>query len=244
MSYLGLILVFFLSVNTSTYAQECTYSIPLPLEKISHSYLGNMTRDSLLLMLTALSRPKELRDNSVTFDCSTVFPEAHSTFKSLSKETSYLSVFSRLRNFLKYGAYHRAQAINHNGFSLPKSVKQLEEQLQFKSWPSETVAWSQVKGKRRILYRSPSGFPSMSIAQTEEEDDSIRETEIILKREDLSGNYDFYAYGSDGLPTFRSPFMSGSQKETIGPVPYTCMTCHYDGRRRVFQTLPSSFHPH
>ncbi len=205
-----------------------------------------MTRDSLVFMLSAFTGTETnlvLEENSILIPCNDVTSDAKPLFEEMSQSETYLAAYSLMKNFLKTGAYQKAQYMRHSKFLLPPTLSRLEEQLHFKSWESETVEWSQVKGKTRILYRSPKEYPKMSIAQTVEEGGNIRETEIILKREDGSGNYDFYAYDREGRPALRSHFFNASSKETSGPVPHTCMSCHYDGHTRFFQTSPASFHP-
>ena len=85
---------------------DCEYEIALPREKFSSSMssLVNMTRDSLLMMLTAFNDSKSnkvVSEDSVTFDCSAIFPEAKEIFKTLAAEEKYIQVFSGMKNFLK-----------------------------------------------------------------------------------------------------------------------------------------------
>jgi len=204
-----------------------------------------MSRDSLVYMLTAFVKTNsalKVQTEMLRVNCEAVSDEAQSVFAELSEMSSYLEVYSRLKQFLKTGAYLRAQKIRHPDFFLGTQLSVLEKELDFKSWQNRIVALSKVKGKKRVLYHSPNGMPEMSIAQTVENEGVIRETEVILKREDNSGHYDFYAYDKDGKPTNESIFFNAQNKNVVGPVPHTCMSCHYDGRTRTFQADPASFH--
>lgn len=86
------------------------------------------------------------------------------------------------------GGYNAFSFLRHRGFTLLETVSDLERELGFLKWPHEVISLSVVKGTTRVLYRSPFGSPRLSIAQTVGKDTRyVRETEMIVEREDGSG---------------------------------------------------------
>jgi len=170
-----------------------------------------------------------------------VLPEALDSFKLASHTESPLTAFQTIRKLLNSSTYLKTRQIFHARFIVPDSLNELEDYYQFKNWAKETVELSLVKGTRRIIYRSPKALYPISIAQTQRLDGTIRETELIIAREDLSQQFDFYAYNEEGLLTQTSLFHSKKGKEVQASVPYTCLTCHYNSHERAFQTAPNSY---
>lgn len=249
-----IILVVFISKEIKANESVPIFKIRIPKERTTgNSVLENMTRDSLVFLLTAFSNPetsetkivsdpKLLTEDWLEFNREGIVLEAIEKFIEMEEASSYLEVFSILKTFLREGAYHRVQHLQHANTPLPPNVLSLEKEFHFKSWQKTIIENSKVKGKTRVLYRSNSKSFKMSVAQTEV-DGAVRETEIIMKREDASGNYDFYVFDSHGEPATHSTFLNGNKKEVVGYAPHTCIACHYDGAHRKFQTKPLSFHP-
>ena len=134
----------------------------------------------MLLFLSAFADPKSgevttiLDPDSdsqdwVRIPCNAVPPSYRDSFGGLAGEEQYLDVFVGLRRLLEAGAYNEVRDLRHRHFVPPDSLDRLEEATDFSSWPSRLVKKSQVKGKDRLVYRSPAGFARMSIAETVED---------------------------------------------------------------------------
>lgn len=206
----------------------------------------------MVYMLTAFINPVEgslrILENSPTegkdwgfVPISAVLPEALNSFKLASHTESPLTAFRIIRKLLNSSTYLKTRQTFHSRFIVPETLKELEDYYQFKYWAKETIGLSPVKGTQRIIYRSKKNLYPISIAQTQRSNGTIRETELIIAREDLSQQFDFYAYNEKGFLTQTSLFQSQNGKEVQASVPYTCLTCHYDSHERTFQTSPSSY---
>ena len=252
-----LLTIFFLSCLESTFADSSTESdfiIPIPQPHPAHVNhpLRNMTRDTMIYMLTAFVNPLEgnlkIVENSPDegrdwglITIGTVFPEALSSFKLASSTDSPLTAFQLIRNLLASDTYLKSRNLFHKISPVPETLRELKDFYRFMDWEKKVVELSTVKGTARIIYRSPKSFHPMSIAQTRMPDNSIRETEMVIAREDLSQQFDFYAYNQEGILTQTSLFHSQKEKEVRVSVPYACLSCHYDSDERVFQRSPSSY---
>ncbi|NBX67492.1 MAG: hypothetical protein EBR01_00855 [Proteobacteria bacterium] len=244
----GLILI------PTAYADETSFIIPIPKphQAQSHHPLKNMTQDTMIYMVSMFINPAagsiHILENpfSEEFDWGAVPKDsvvsvAQESFKQASLTNSPHTAFVIFRNLLTQGLYLESRELFHNRYPVYDDVHQLESNYNFKNWDKIVVELSQVKGTARLIYRSPKSLPKISIAQTQLPDGLIRETELIIAREDLSRQFDFYAYDENGLITNNSVFHSQKGKDVRAAVPYTCLTCHYDGNDRVFQTSPSSY---
>lgn len=235
---------------------ETSYILPIPSYRPvdTSNPLSNMTRDTLLYMISLFLSPtqgslKIIESGStdlkdwVMVPASAVYPGSISSFRKASREDSEIKVFQIFKDLLKAPAYLKVRSWHHSRFIIPPTLEELERLYSFRGWRRELVEKSAVKGTRRVIYRSPKPWPYISIAQTETAPDNIvRETEIIIAREDLSGQYDFYAYNSEGKLAQTSSFHTSHGKDITAPVPFTCLACHYNGTQGVFQRSPDSFH--
>jgi hypothetical protein len=238
---------------------EASFIIPIPpyrsLEEASNP-LSNMTRDTLLYMMSLFLNPTQgtlrIIDSASTdsrewvlVPISAVHPASVTSFRKASGEVSPFKVFQIFKDLLKTQAYFKVRAWHHSRFIIPATLDELEHLYSFHSWKRELIENSLIKGTRRVIYRSPKPWPYISIAQTETSpNQTIRETEIIIPREDLSGQYDFYAYDGEGKLTRTSSFHTSHGKDITAPVPFTCLACHYNGAQGVFHRSPDSFHSH
>lgn len=254
--FLGLFLSVEASHGFKTPAAEISFIIPIPQPHPSQQKnpLKNMTRDTMIYMLTTFinplegslriveNPPSEGKDWGVIPE-SAVMPEALENFKFASGTDSPLVAFQAFRSLLGSYTYLKSRRSYHSRFPVPDTLPELQNLYQFNRWEKQTIELSAVKGAQRIIYRSPKSFHPISIAQTKLANNSIRETEIIIAREDLSEHFDFFTYNEKGELTQTSLFYSQNGKNVLAAVPYTCLTCHYDGKSGLFQTLPSSYTP-
>lgn len=224
------------------------FRIKIPKEKAAtpKNPSPNMTRDSMIFYLTAFldekKSPIKISAEEIEIPCSALLQEVQKDFRNWTEAKSYSEVFSGIKKLLGTGAYFRAQTLNHPSVLLSPRLGDLETRLKYKTWKKSVIEMSAAKGTKRVLYQSPPGIPEMSIAETYEPNSlDPRETEFIIKRENTSGHYDFYAYDTLGKPALSSSFHNSRGKTTVGPVPQTCVACHYDGSSRQFQKEPSSF---
>ena len=228
--------------------------IPIPQPHPAHGNhpLKNMTRDTMIYMLTAFMNPLEgslkIVENPpnegrdwVLVTIGTVVPEALDSFKLASSTDSPSTAFQLLKDLLGSDNYLKNRNLFHRIAPVTETLQELKDYYHFTDWEREIVELSTVKGTTRIIYRSPKTIHPISIAQTLMGDNSIRETEIIIAREDLSQQFDFYAYNKEGVLTQTSLFHSHQGKEVRASVPYTCLTCHYNSDERAFQRAPSSY---
>lgn len=115
------------------------------------------------------------------------------------------------------------------------NLDEFKKNTGFQAWPYEVVAPSQIKGKTRVIYRSPESFArGLSVAQTLDTVDHdlsarIIETEVAIDRADNSGNVDFYSYNEEGLLSTTSLFPVGHRQ-----VPTFCLSCHHSASRGAF----------
>ncbi|MSP18793.1 MAG: hypothetical protein EXR74_04400 [Bdellovibrionales bacterium] len=233
---------------------ESKFIIPIPNKRRVTKLIPfpNRTRDTLIYMMTLFLNPLEeglsvIESNPpkkidwALIPAASLAPEALSIFKEASRQENSASVFELLKNLLATKPTLNARHLHHSRFPVPENVNQLQSQFSYRSWNSEVIEVSSVKGTQRIIYRSPNHLPEISISETHVIfDDTVRETELIIPRENLSGQFDFFAYDQKGLLTQTSLFQSQNGKKVSAPVPYACLTCHYDGAQGVFQRNPVS----
>lgn len=104
----------------------------------------------------------------------------------------------------------------------------------FTADPVAEVVDSRVKDLRRRVFRS--AIAEAFVAQTLRDDDSVRETEILLTGRRADGDIDFLEYAEDGSLRGASSFASSSGGEATGAVPFACIACH--GTRDVSPPPP------
>jgi len=80
---------------------------------------------------------------------------------------------------------------------------------------------------RRRLW-SPPSYPDVFVAETLDDDDAIRETEIVWQGQRDDGNLDFLVYAPDGALSAGSHFATNSGGSVASAAPYTCLFCHGD----------------
>jgi hypothetical protein len=93
-------------------------------------------------------------------------------------------------------------------------------------WRSDpqTTAPSTVKALRRRIFRN--GEVGVFVAETLRDDDSVRETEIILTDGRRDGALDFLEYDADGILRGASRFAAAGGGQTTGASPFACIACH------------------
>lgn len=89
--------------------------------------------------------------------------------------------------------------------------------------PQETVP-STVKGLRRRIFRN--GDAGVFVAETLNDDDTVRETEIILTDRRRDAGLDFLEYDAAGVLRGASRFAASGGGQTTGPSPFACIACH------------------
>lgn len=235
---------------------ETSFIIPVPPYRSleASNPLSNMTRDTLLYMMSLFLNPTQgnlrIIENASTdsmdwvlVPISAVYPDSVKSFRKASREVFPLKVFQIFKDLLKTQASLKVRAWHHSRFAIPETLEELENRYSFHSWNRELIENSLVKGTRRVIYRSPKPWPYISVAQTESgPNNTVRETEIIIAREDLSDQYDFFAYDGEGKLTRTSLFHTSHGKDVLASVPFTCLACHYESSQGVFQRSPDSFH--
>lgn len=89
--------------------------------------------------------------------------------------------------------------------------------------PQQTAP-STVKSLRRRIFRN--GAAGVFVAETLNDDDSVRETEIILTDARRDGALDFLEYDAGGILRGASRFAAAGGGQTTGPAPFACIACH------------------
>ncbi len=244
-----------LNLSPAQESPETSFIIPLPQQRsTSHvNHLSNMTRDAMIYMITAFinpfegslriieNPPNEGKDWGI-IPVSAIAPDTLGSFRKASQKDSPLAAFQIFKNLLKTRAYLQGRSWYHSRFPVPETLIELEKHYNFSRWEQTVIEISLVKGAKRVIFRSPKHFPKISIAQTQiASSQTIRETELIIAREDLSNQFDFYAYDLKGNLSQTSLFHTQKGKDVSAAVPYTCLTCHYNSERGVFQTSPNSY---
>ena len=219
-------------------ADENYFTLRLPKHSTTN-HSTNRTRNFLNYMAASFMDPQtggfvtsdsELQGSEelVLIPKSSISRHLWPTFDQVSNATSPLESFQILKRLISSENYWTARKLHHSHFPVYDTVRELENFYHFTDWPSECVSPSSVKGSDRVLYKSPSHFPKISIAQTVVKNSRfVRETEMIIEREYSQGQFDFYAYNSQGNLSLTSTFHTSKGKDITAPVPYTCLTCHY-----------------
>ena len=118
---------------------------------------------------------------------------------------------------------------------LPDTLASFRSVHSFESWPSELVDPSAAKRVPRRIYRGSSrDGRTLSVAETLNPDQTVRETEVAIAAKSGSGDYHFYVYNAAGHLASESQFPSG-----IRSAPAVCLMCHIDVQSgRVARFLP------
>jgi hypothetical protein len=251
-----------------TTADDFILPVPFEVPPSSAAMESNQTRDMLLFMVryftpadTRLAFETDGRGRAVVrVPFAAVPTDVHPFFAEAARADTHGAAVTALRKALlascgDAGCYEKYRAARHATCVLPRTVAELRMSTDDyrTSWTRSVVAPSQVKGKARAFYRAPENVPRTDgcrfvIAETlttidDSTDATVRETEVIQARDDGSGDYDFFAFDAAGAMVTTSTFANASGHSVEGPVPFTCMGCHYDRTQRTFQTRPLSFHP-
>ncbi|MBP9707178.1 MAG: hypothetical protein KBD78_06000 [Oligoflexales bacterium] len=168
-------------------------------------------------------------DNKWAFslDCNAMVPEQVAVFQNFSASQPF--TFPELRDVTTL-YYNDNRIFRHFKRPIPNTLEEFIKTFDFYNWTEKTlVKNSSVKGFDRAIYR----FEDVSVAQTMAIDENgteyVRETEVIIKRED-DKNYSFFVYDEAGDLSNKSEFINGSVEDA----PFVCMNCHYDPRARAF----------
>jgi hypothetical protein len=231
-------------------ATETQFFIPIPPKKVltrSHSMAPtNAFRDLMLYMIATYINPEvgsiplvEALDahhyDLAIVDEASVAKIALEKYRQASHCDTPTGAFEILKPLFMTSAYLDIRKWHHSRFPIPSTLKEFEKQYPFNDWQKNVIAQSSVKGCKRIIYRNGLSVPNISVAQTELPDgSSARETEVIISREDLSGQSDFFVYNANGELVSHSLFHNSKGKDIKAAAPYTCLTCHYRSNEGVF----------
>jgi len=83
-------------------------------------------------------------------------------------------------------------------------------------------------GPRRLVHLPEIDGVTAYVAETLLDDDSVRETEIVLQSSRSDGALDFVVYDEAGDLSGASAFAMGPNGYVQSAVPYTCLVCHVD----------------
>jgi hypothetical protein len=108
--------------------------------------------------------------------------------------------------------------------AFPATLTQFTRDIFDPATDTNDVVDSDVKNLRRRITRSASA--GAFVAETLLDDDTVRETEVILTDRRHDGHIDFLEYGEDGALRSASQFATGNGSDAIGAVPFTCIACH------------------
>lgn len=262
--YSFLLAAFLITASAVANQASCAIlSIPLTEEKPGASLASrqsNFVRDGIIF-LTKTSLPLNLGDinigkNAITFPAEGLTPPVVSFFASLSTLTNPFVAFDRLTSPEYTALYLAMRAYRHPSYSVPDTKAEFEADLGYavavytdstpNKWVSDvTGQWfrkiipvSLAKGRERILYRPQASHPrfglgkgKITIATTPDE------TEIALKREDGSNDWDYYGYGLEGKLSPVANFATSHHTMSEGNSPHSCMTCHYSVNARSFKGI-------
>lgn len=231
-------------------AAETQFFIPIPqktaLTKINSTRASQAFRDLMLYMISTYIDPQigsiRLVESSdanhyalAIVDEASVARIALKHFKEFSHCNTPAEAFKILKPLFTTSTYLASRKWHHVRFPIPDTLKEFERQYSFTQWQKEVITQSSIKGYKRIIFRNDRSFPNISVAQTTLPDsETARETEVIISREDLSGQSDFFAYNEVGELVSHSLFHNSKGTDIKAPVPYTCLTCHYRSAEGVF----------
>jgi hypothetical protein len=162
--------------------------------------------------------------NELTIDCETITTKLCQQFKGVA---SYGRLdFSKLRdvwliNFLAT----RKNRGNHK--IMFDRLADFAEMSRFKEWGNEIVQ-SGVKQARRRIYRGLIDNRRASVSETLGENGRVRETEVVLERIHIAGDFEFYTYNANGEMALESEFPAG-----LRPSPITCVSCHLNSEGKA-----------
>jgi hypothetical protein len=162
------------------------------------------------------------------------------SLESAINQNSKFFDLNLLRNWWNTWSYALRNKRGHDGL-ITDQISEFAARTGYKDWTKEVVAFSWVKHKTRVIYRSPSDkayFISVSETRDSETGDvtaPLIETEIAVERSDGSGNVDFYSYNADGQLSTTAIFPAGER-----PVPGVCLSCHYSSTSGKFERSGNS----
>jgi hypothetical protein len=227
----------------SPYSRSCeSLEVPMPLARSDERDFDRQAfyRDGILFLFSIwvpeITDAVGPNDDTLVIPCGKL-PPAVQVAVINSKLPDGRFDYNRFRGVLGT-AYLEARAKKHPTLTPPPTLAEFKKISGYQSWPVEIINQSRVKNLTRALYHSPKGAgPELSVAVTHDSKTGdittpVRETEIVLKREDGSKNWDFYVYDGAGRLVSSSHFGNSSM-----PSPSICMNCHYNGHDRAFVPL-------
>ncbi len=175
--------------------------------------------------------------DNVSFDTRFIPELAIEKMNNFIDPKNQTAILSALREWWGVWSYAlREQTLNNQ--VIATDLHTFQKMTSFAEWPRDVVLTSHVKGKTRVIYRSPESFSrGISVAQTLDtvSDDltaKVLETEVAIDRADNSGNTDFYSYDVNGRLATTSHFPAGEK-----PVPGICLGCHHAPESGLFTRL-------
>ena len=134
---------------------------------------------------------------------------------------------------MKFSEYLQAQ-----GFRLPAEAR----------WPFQVLLpISQAKKQPRMIARNETEYRSVSLAQTFEnffegskKNARVRESEVIIEDKTTQGNIEFLAFDHSGTMVNFTYFPAARTERKV-PVPWACLSCHYNSAQRIFTREPQLF---
>ena len=135
--------------------------------------------------------------------------------------------------------YLESRSKLHANFAPHATLDEFKAISHFEKWPVRIFQRSRVKGLTRAIYQSPKDLGyELSVAVTHNSTDGdlskdVRETELILRRNDGSKNWDFYVYEASGKLVPESHLVRPDALAS----PSVCMNCHFSSDDRAFVPL-------
>jgi hypothetical protein len=171
-----------------------------------------------------------LTKDELTIDCQTITIELCQQLKAMTSDESL--DFNKLRdvwliNFLET----RRNRGNHN--IMFDSLADFAELSRFKEW-GNVIVQSRVKQSRRRIYRGLINNRKISVSETLGRDGQVRETEVVLERIHITGDFEFYTYNKMGEMALESEFPVGFR-----PSPVTCVSCHLNSQGKAARFIRS-----
>ena len=230
---------------TSLASGSCdTLRIPLPNPSFDKEYDRDaFYRDGILYLFSTwvpeITNTVRDSDKELAVPCSRVPTTVQIAFINATSPKDGFD-FNQFRNAVGE-AYLQGRQTHHAQLVPPPTLAEIQQLTKFESWPVDIVTKSRVKGRTRAIYRSPKESPyTLTVSVTHETTDGnvntpVRETELILRRDDDPKNWDFYVYDSTGRLVTQSHFVAPQAFAS----PSVCMNCHYSSGERAFVPVTS-----
>ncbi|MGH8065838.1 MAG: hypothetical protein ACRERE_11535 [Candidatus Entotheonellia bacterium] len=188
------------------------------------------------------SPPLDATGEKIRVSCDQVAPSVRHTLASWSGQGGD-ETFRAMKDEISE-LYLGVRAVRRYPVKIVGTLAEFERETGFKNWSRQIIDQSEIKGRTRAFYRRQevAAVAQTHVSKTGDISTPVQETEVIVRREDGGGDWDFYVYGEEGKlkTTSRLASPSGSP-DMVANAPYACMTCHYyrlDGR---FQVQPLNY---